>query len=307
MHPSNIRVRPLTYHAPKDQAALQILYINVIEGNAEWGAEWFVNRGFQSLGHGTQCIDFRKHRRSLHRKIREVPYYDIFFLQRGDFFPLDIVENANSPRLFWASELLSRCRDQDPLIKSGLFNHIFFHSQECIEKVTALNWIDRARCSVLLNGFDKTIHRPISGLRKDVDVLFVGAMMPRRERLINKLRARFPVTTASAFGHELVQLFNRAKIVLNLHAEEYRDTETRVFEALGCGAFLLSERLSSDNPFSGDHLVEFDSFHDLCDKIQYYLAHTEERRSIAQQGHLEALAHHSYTHRAAEIVSFMRR
>lgn len=296
----------MTHHTIKDPSALRILYINVIEGNAGWGAEWFVNRGFQSLGHTTHCIDFRKHRGSLHRQIKEVPDYDVFFLQRGDFFPMDIVENAGSPRLFWASELVGRCRDQDPLIKSGLFHHIFFHSQQCIDTVAGLNWIDRSKCSVLLNGFDETIHRPIPGIRKDIDVLFVGAITPRRERLINKLKARFSVTAASAFGHDLVRLFNRAKIVLNIHAEEYGDTETRVFEALGCGAFLLSEPLSSENPFSEDHLMEFDSFENLCDKIRHFLIRDEERHRIAQQGHLEAMARHTYTHRAAEIASVMK-
>ena len=37
---------------------MDILYINVIEQNAGWGAETFLNNGFQSLGHNVTNLDF---------------------------------------------------------------------------------------------------------------------------------------------------------------------------------------------------------------------------------------------------------
>jgi SAM-dependent methyltransferase len=286
---------------------LRILYINVIENNAGWGAEWFINRGLQALGHQTHCIDFRKHRHELPELLQKVPAYDIFFLQRGDYFPLELIRSSHGPRLFWASELVERCRDQDPLLQSNLFDHVFFHSERCIDQVVSRGWLDRSCCSVLLNGFDETVHRPLPDCQKTIDLLFVGTLTERRQTLLNRLQSSFSVTIASAFGAELVRLFNQARIVLNLHAEDSADVETRVFEALGCGAFLLSEKLSEENPFDGRHLVEFDSFNDLCQKIHYYLSHANERDQIAAQGHAEALVLHTYTRRADEIAAVMSR
>lgn len=285
---------------------LRILYVNVIERNAGWGAEWFVNRGFQALGHVTHCIDYRKHRGKLHHLFKEIPECDVFLLQRGDNFPIDLIESIEIPRFFWASELVSRCRDQDRLLTSGLFHHIFFHSERCIKSAVSYGWVSQNMCSVLLNGFDETIHQPIPNVSRDINVLFVGSMTPRRKNCLDRLGAYFNVKIASAFGEDFVKLANRSKIILNIHAEDVKDTETRVFETLGCGAFLLTERLSAENPFlNGKHLVEFDTFDELCDKVKYYLEREGERDAIARSGYAEAIAHHTYRHRADEIVRVM--
>ncbi|MBI5677238.1 MAG: glycosyltransferase [Planctomycetes bacterium] len=284
---------------------MKILYVNVIECNAGWGAEVFVDKGFRNLGHTTHCIDYRKHRDKLHSLFSELPEYDVFLLQRGDYFPIDLIESVRVPRFFWASELVSRCRDQDRLLSSGLFDHIFFRTKRCIETAVSHGWVKRDRCSILLSGFDETIHRMNSDIKRDIDILFVGSITPRRKILLEKLQSNFNVTIANAFGRELVQLFNRSKIVLNIHAEDHEDTETRVFETLGCGSFLLTERLSEENPFTCEHLVEFETFDELCDKVKYYLDHTKERDTIAMRGYAEALARHTYTHRAEEIIRAM--
>ena len=67
--------------------SMDILYINVIEQNAGWGAETFLNNGFQSLGHNVTNLDFRKHRQVLATKLKKIPDFDVLFLQRGDRFP----------------------------------------------------------------------------------------------------------------------------------------------------------------------------------------------------------------------------
>ena len=284
---------------------MKILYVNVIECNAGWGAEVFVDKGFRNLRHTTHCIDYRKHRDKLHHLFTELPEYDVFLLQRGDYFPIDLIEPVRVPRFFWASELVSRCRDQDRLLSSGLFDHIFFRTKRCIETAVSYGWVKRDRCSILLSGFDETIHRMTSDIKRDIELLFVGSITPRRKKLLEKLQSDFTVTVVNAFGKELVQFLNRSKIVLNIHAEDHEDTETRVFEALGCGSFLLTERLSEENPFSCEHLVEFETFDELCDKIKYYLDHTKERETIAMRGYEEAVARHTYTHRADEIMRAM--
>ncbi len=286
---------------------MDILYINVIEQHAGWGAEYFVNRGFNHLGHTTFCIDYRQHRYQLAKRFLNAPPVDVFLLQRGDWFPLPLIKAVRTPRFFWASELVSRAHDQERLLRSGLFNHVFFRTPACIETVVEKKWLATEQCSILLSGFDETVYKRQPNMPKELDILFVGTLTPRRQAILKTLESSYKITIAAAFGTAAVDLMNRAKIVLNIHAEDFLDTETRVFEALGCGAFLLTEQLSSENPFSGQDLVEYTTTDDLAAKLGYYLAHADERAAIAQHGHQTALGGHTYTHRAQEIVAVMAR
>ena len=286
---------------------MRILYVSVIELHAGWGAEWFINRSFQALGHSTYCVDFRAHRFELLPLFAKAPKCDVFFLQRGDYFPKEIIRSVQVPRFFWASELVSRCRDQDRLLSSGLFDHIFFHSNECLKTGIERGWVTPEMGSVLLNGFDETVFKPIARAMKDIGVLFIGAMTKRREQVLCELRKRIQVYSPQGFisTEEMVNLMNRAKVVLNIHADHFLDTETRVFEALGSGAFLLTETLSSESPFTEQELVQFTNLDDLDTKLGYYLEHDDERARIAQRGHETALREHTYTRRAQFLVRTM--
>jgi Glycosyl transferases group 1 len=288
---------------------MMIFYINVIEENAGWGAEFFVNRGFINNGNQTITLDYRKNRHWLSNRFFELNQnFDVLFLQRGDAFPIELLCTVKRPCFFWASELVSRCRDQDRLFKSRIFNHAFVRTQNCIDEIAQKGWMDRDNLSVLLSGFDEVVHCKINNIEKDIDILFVGSMMARRSEWLTSLSKYYSIRVEQAFGSEMVKLFNRAKVILNIHAEDYLDTETRVFEVLGCGSFLLSEKLSKENPFvSGSHLVEVDSFEDMVDKIHYYLQHDDEREAIAYEGYAEALHNHTYTKRAEYISSVFLR
>jgi len=281
---------------------MKILYINVIEQNADWGAETFLNKGIESLGHVTTNLDYRKHRRSLAIKLNKISDFDVLFLQRGDRFPPHLLKICNRPKFFWATELVSRNRDQDILLKSNQFDHIFVHSNDCKKRVINNNWVDEKNISVMLNGFDEELHKRITA-DKDIDILFVGSILDRREKILKKLSAHYNVEIYKAYGKEMSELFNRAKIVLNIHAEEFLDTETRMYEALGCGAFIISEKLSSENPFiPNKHYIEVETFDDMKNKIDYYLNNPLECDKIAQAGYLEAINNHTYQHRAQELI-----
>jgi spore maturation protein CgeB len=52
----------------------------------------------------------------------------------------------------------------------------------------------------------------------------------------------------------------------------------------------------------GHDLVKFTDRHDLVAKVQYYLAHSEERRAIAAQGRETVLAWHTYQVRIRELL-----
>jgi len=284
---------------------MKIFYISVIENNAGWGAEYFVNRGFVENGHETITLDYRRHRHVLGDRFLEVKDdFDALFLQRGDFFPLELLRAVDRPRFFWATELVSRNRDQDRLFECGLFEHVFVHSAECRRTLTEKGVLPEEKVSTLVNGFDPRVFRKLPGVPKDIDVLYMGGKTPRREEWLECLGRRLNITQVRAFGDELNTYFNRAKIILNFHAEDFLDTETRVFETLGCGTFLLSEKLGDENPFTpGLHYIEADGIDDMAEKALHYLADEAGREEVAACGHQEALSGHTYAKRAETIAS----
>ncbi len=286
---------------------MDLLYINVIEQNRGWGAEWFINQGLLRNDVVTHNIDFRENKYQLVDKIEMIRDFDAVLLQRGDNFPLEILRSINRPMVFWASELVSRCRDQDRLLKSGLFEHVFVHTQACLRTVLANGWLEAERVSVLLNGFDPATHRPCPDIEKDIDVLFYGTVTPRRQNILDRLRKEHHIHHVQWLGDEMTEVVNRSKILLNIHAGDFLDTETRIFEGLGWGSFILSEELSEDNPFvPGQHYAEVKSVEDMTNAIDYYLENEDERDRIASQGHAEAMAKHTYDERAREISEVIR-
>ncbi len=284
---------------------MKILYANVIELNSGWGAEYFINKGFLKNGVKTHCIDYRKNRFHLSQAFLTTEDFDYFFLQRGDYFPLELVKAINRPKFFWASELISRQSDHNHLLKSGLFDHIFVRSLACKQTLIDNKWILPDRVSVLLSGFDDELHKPMPLLEKDIDVLFVGSPMKRRENLLDSINEKHKIVRKRVFGREMSRLINRAKIILNLHSSDFLDTETRIYEVMGCGGFILSEPLSKESPFiSGIHLVEVEGADALTNAISFYLDHPEKRRRIAETGHQLVINKHSYRTRAKDLELF---
>lgn len=284
---------------------LTLLYFSVIEGHHGWGAEWFMDQALRRIGITVLPVDYRARRFRLVPALRRIKSCNAVLLQRGDAFPLPVIRALPKPRVLWASELVARCRDQDRLLRAGLFDHVFLRTSACIDAVTSAGWLRANQCSVLLSAFDPTFHRPL-GLDRDIDVLFVGGVTPRRARALDQLRRHVSVHQSHVYGEDMVRLINRAKIVLNIHAEGALDVETRVFETLGCGALLVSERLACDSPFGPDCLIEVNSWCDLPDVINRLLQDEPLRQRIADQGYREALRQHTMLDRARQIVRVLQ-
>ena len=283
-----------------------ILYLNVIELHEGWGAEYFMNQGFLANGDQTITIDYRKYRHQLADKLLAARDFDVFFLQRGDNYPLQLLKAVNRPKFFWSTELVARCRDQDRLFKCGLFDHVFVHTEECRRAVINRKWLTPDKVSVFLPGFDQDTHKKYADIEKDIDILHIGVLTERRTQILEELKKDFSVKIEKAYGEEMAKLFNRAKIVLNIHGDKYIDTETRIFEALGCGAFVISEKLGDESPVTdGEHLVEVSDIDGFKKKIRYYLSNENERDLIATAGHEKALIEFTCTAKAKYIADFM--
>lgn len=89
------------------------------------------------------------------------------------------------------------------------------------------------------------------------------------------------------FGADMLQNIGEAKIVFNCHVDiagDYR-VNMRIFEALGCGAHMLSdEGIYPEGLEAGKHFSTYQNVNELEEKIVHLLQAQEEREQIAAQG-----------------------
>jgi spore maturation protein CgeB len=102
-----------------------------------------------------------------------------------------------------------------------------------------------------------------------------------------------------------------ARISLNRHidvADGYANN-MRLYESTGVGTLLLTDaKRNLPELFDvGKEVVSYEGPDDLVEKIEYYLAHDDERREVAAAGQRRTLAEHTYAHRMGELVGILSR
>lgn len=110
--------------------------------------------------------------------------------------------------------------------------------------------------------------------------------------------------------NEMFEVFQQSKIVINVSRDDYpEDANMRCFEAMGCGALLLTQTPTELEELGlkvGKHFITYQNHDDLIQKIDYYLQNDNERNSIAMNGCLEVLSNHTYKKRVETLVTFIQ-
>jgi spore maturation protein CgeB len=153
----------------------------------------------------------------------------------------------------------------------------------------------------LPHAFEPERHRPHKvGPEFVSDVFFHGTVWPEREALlqaalalpcharISGYRPDRPMDPASVITNaDMARFYSGAKIALNIHRHS-QDAELvpesigpRAYEIAACGAFQLADARAELLDLFGPSVPVFDGPADLRDKIVYYLAHDDERVTLA--------------------------
>lgn len=110
------------------------------------------------------------------------------------------------------------------------------------------------------------------------------------------------------YGMDLASLYFHSKINLNVfHAQCTDSTNSRVYDVLAAGGFLLSEsRPCLDRELQvGLHLETFSTPTEAREKIAYFLQHEDEREAIAREGQRHVLANHTFAHRCRRLLELV--
>lgn len=105
---------------------------------------------------------------------------------------------------------------------------------------------------------------------------------------------------------EMPLVFKRSRINLNISLRSIKSgIPLRAFDIMGSGGFLLSNYQEDflENFTPGVDFEHYEDEQDLLRKIDYYLAHEEERAAIAKSGHDKVAASHTYRDRVRELLS----
>ena len=179
---------------------------------------------------------------------------------------------------------------------------------------------------------DTDTYCPLS-LSKDIDILFVGNLYtsPRRMQIMQQVVEHYPDRHIEVWGlykpwykgvlrwlfrehrdiyknrtvpaAEVNRLYNRARVVLNIHQEQQRDgANPRTFEIFGSGAWQVCDANPCiEQMFSADEMGVFHSIDELFACIDDALHH--DKTAAVEQARAKILAQHTFDVRMQTVVS----
>ena len=157
-------------------------------------------------------------------------------------------------------------------------------------------------CDLAVIGSQHSFRVPLLEKLLDYDIKLYGIGNPW---WLNTDKIKKFYTGKFAADHEKANAFCGAKIALNtLYFAEIEGVNVRAFEIAGAGGFqLLQWKPGLSDLFVLDQeVVAYHTAKELREKIDYYLAHAEERRKIAIAGKKRAWAEHSYEPRLQRLM-----
>jgi hypothetical protein len=146
---------------------------------------------------------------------------------------------------------------------------------------------------------------------EDFDLLFVGTVdpetTPQRFDFLKRLEGAFPGLAVRR--GDFTRLLPRARVALNI--AERGDLNFRVFEALACGACLLTPRIKNGQDELFEDGVDFATYEadneaDCAAKARALLADDTLRQAHGRAGFARVDAAHRPRHRAQALAALLR-
>ncbi len=220
------------------------------------------------------------------------------------------IEDIPVPRLYYALDVHLNYHWQHHYAQ--LFDHVFV-----VQKDYVPLFADRGLPAAWLPWGADAPFLATSDRPRKYDLAFVGAVdrasRPKRAALVELLRrsfgmAVFGVDAAQRLSaDETARVLSQTKIAFN--EAILGDVNYRVFEAMACGALLLTEAVGNglgDIFRTGEHLITYTP-ETLVPLVQHYLGAELERARIAASGRALVHAEHTLTVRMQQLTSTLRR
>ena len=173
----------------------------------------------------------------------------------------------------------------------------------------------------------KNSERSLSDMGLVFNTTFLGFKMAQRERIgclsllgMNhevKLYtdSHLPIEGVHNMGsveyhNDMPRVFCGSDINMNFTIRNIRSgIPLRVWDIMACGGFVLTNFQAELPAYfeDGVHMAWFGSIDDMRRKADYYLAHDDERRQIAEQGRRFVMQNHTYRNRIEVIFNILEK
>lgn len=242
--------------------------------------------------------------------------FDISLVLRGE---IDYNPNNSNINIMWNishPELIS-------IEEYEKYDYVFISSKKYADKIK--NKVN-TNVNALLQCTDPDLFFPEKDDNISDEILFVGVTRGVYRAIIKDILKTNHDVSIYGMGWEefideknvkgyfisndkLHKYYSSCKILLNDHWEKMRVEDfpsNRLFDALACGTFVISDKIpSADTLFEGC-IVTYDNADDLEKKINYYLTHEDERIKKAKKGQKIVLENHTFDKRIIEIISILK-
>lgn len=202
-----------------------------------------------------------------------------------------------TPKFFWAID--THLVDFRRFIRDARINYVGFAIRRSMDEYAFPRSIPFYYALSRVHQYDPTPQQKV------YNTVFIGSMITDRRR---ELCTRFPIQHLQAFGSDYFKEMKKARICFNNSIAD--DINAKYFEIMGSGSFLLTnfnQVLLNLCPEVEDDLRKcmYTTDEEIGEKIQYYLAHEEEREAIAKRLYDYVWEHHTWEHRCKEILTFI--
>lgn len=220
------------------------------------------------------------------------------------------------------------------------FNHVFFVApaysadMDMTEKMHYAGMVNADWLPISVFDFEFDSTRPaetIKSQQRDIDVIYIGSFWRQKVETLVKVkkalgrsfnlygffRLKHNVYLNVRYGYggwvrsvshqQRVQLYQRAKIGLNIHWDEFGLGNQRLYHLPANGVMQICDCSQYlDRIFEvGKEIVAYDSTDTLIDKLKYYLTHDKERAEIAARGFERTISEYRFgavTRHAARLI-----
>jgi len=327
----------------------------LIIGPRFYGYNQSISRAFTNLGYNTAVLDYLpgetgsfKERVAYHISRNKKVFFekqvskfnqtilslasnfepDLVFIIQGNQVHKETLEKLpRVKKILWMMDSIFRAEGAFRI--RHYVDAIFSFEKTDVEKL----WdAEKIRAKFLPLALDETIYFPLVK-RKDIDILFVGALYEQRINMLSAIKKQFPNSKIKVYGRyysplrkpfyhlfrndkdvflnknispeEVNDLYNRSRICLNIHHTQSKyGVNQRFFEITGSKNFqLVDENAFITDYFSQDEIMTFHSLPDLFSKIENLLFGKLETEHISESGYKKIIEGHTFTHRIKEVVA----
>lgn len=271
---------------------MHILYYGVFDGK-DWRSEYPMLEALKALGDTVSSVNFRSRlpgavRRGWHRFHAQA---DLVFVQNGiPMTPSLTTLWQDKPYLLFASEF--GLEEHLPLLQAQRKpDFVIAHAERTVEYCLSKG----IQVERLPNAFNPIFYHQVTTPYR-YDVMFIGGMTPRREKILKQLQLRYGERFYLGKNwdpHEVNRLYNQSKIVFHVHAKEEKYLPTRLFEVMPTQACFVSESFGANtHPLVAQKgYITYESLEEALNCIDALLEDEKARMQVLSDAHAEASRH----------------